>query len=151
VPLIIARPGNTEPRQTHQPVNHLDLYPTLVELANLPANPRNEGRSLVPLLSDPGADGFVASVTTHGYGNHAVRSQRWRYIRYADGAEELYDHDADPHEWKNLAAAAPYEHVLAELRRHLPAADAPWVPATRRGADYNDYLSDLFERTRADR
>jgi len=151
VPLIIARPGDDMPRRTHQPANHLDLYPTLVELAGLPANEHNEGRSLVPLLDDPDAEGFIASITTHGYANHAVRTLRWRYIRYADGAEELYDHEADPHEWRNLAADPAYAPILVELRRHLPDIDAPWIPQTRRGSDYNPYLKDLFERTRADR
>jgi arylsulfatase A-like enzyme len=71
-------------------------------------------------------------VTTRGRGNHAVRSQRWRYIRYQDGSEELYDHDADPNEWTNLAAHAASARrtaaVRAELRRALPATEAPDAP-----------------------
>lgn len=151
VPLIIARPGDTKPRTTHRPANHLDLYPTLIELAGLPQNPRNEGTSLVPLLDDPEAAGYEASLTTHGYGNHAVRTERWRYIRYADGAEELYDHRNDRHERDNLAAGENHQKIIADLRRHLPDSDAPWIPQARRGSHYNDYLNDLFEQTRADR
>jgi len=152
VPLIIARPGDRSARRTARPANHLDLYPTLAELAGLPPNPRNEGRSLVPLLDDPEAAGFPASVTTHGYGNHSVRSDRWRYIRYADGTEELYDHAKDPNEWQNLAAAEKRpQPVIDELRRHLPTKDARWDPSTRASSDNNDYFSELFERTRADR
>ncbi len=151
IPLVIVRPEDREPRQTHRPVNHTDLYPTLLDLAGLPPNPRNEGQSLVPLLDNPDAPGFEASITTHAYGNHAVRTEHWRYIRYEDGAEELYDHRADPHEWTNLAGRSQYESVLNTLRTHLPSRDAPWDPATSRGSDYNDFLKELFARTRADR
>lgn len=151
IPLIIARPGEDGPQQTHRPVNQLDIYPTLLELANLPPNPANEGQSLVALLDDPDAGGFEASLTTYGYGNHTVRTERWRYIRYEDGAEELYDHFADPNEWRNLAPYRQYDTIKRNLRKHLPATDAAWDPNARRGSQNNAYLSDLFERTRADR
>jgi arylsulfatase A-like enzyme len=65
-----------------------------------------------------------AAVTTHGFGNHAVRTDRWRYIRYEDGGEELYDHRSDPHEWTNLANDPAYSAVRRELAEHLPASDA---------------------------
>jgi len=55
-----------------------------------------------------------------GRGNHAVRTRRWRYIRYQDGSEELYDHDKDPWEWTNLAADPDLADVIAQLRPHLP-------------------------------
>jgi arylsulfatase A-like enzyme len=64
---------------------------------------------------------------TYGRGNHAVRSTRWRYIRYADGTEELYDHERDPHEWTNLAQEPEHTEVLARHRRWLPAHEAPAV------------------------
>ena len=63
-----------------------------------------------------------------GYKNHTVRTERWRYIRYADGSEELYDHAADPREWKNLAGDLKYETVKTDLRRRLPDHDAPRNP-----------------------
>jgi len=151
IPMIISRPGDSEPQRTHRPANHLDIYPTLVELANLPPNPDNEGRSLVPLLDNPKADGYNASVTTHGFGNHAVRTERWRYIRYEDGAEELYDHWTDPNEWINLATRSQYVQVIKELRGHLPEVNAPWDANVSRGSHYNEYMRDLFERTRSDR
>lgn len=64
---------------------------------------------------------------TYGRGNHAVRNQRWRYIRYADGTEELYDHDSDPHEWTNLAGHPEMEEVKASLRPWVPEREAPPV------------------------
>jgi hypothetical protein len=53
-----------------------------------------------------------------------VRSERWRYIRYADGSEELYDHRSDPHEWTNLARDPRYEKEIAEHGRWLPKVNA---------------------------
>jgi hypothetical protein len=65
-----------------------------------------------------------------------VRSERWRYIRYADGGEELYDHQNDPHEWTNLADRPEYASVKADLAKWLPKADAPNVsPRAKRKAE----------------
>ncbi|MGA1495967.1 MAG: sulfatase/phosphatase domain-containing protein, partial [Rhodothermales bacterium] len=138
------------PRGTHRRVCHMDLYPTLLDLAGLPANPANEGRSLMPLLDDPDAEGYDAALITHGYGNHAVRTERWHYIRYEDGTEELYDQWTDPNQWNNLADFGQYAGMISELKRHLPDWDAPWDPAAAQGSHYNEYMKDLFERHRAD-
>ena len=64
-------------------------------------------------------------VTTHGRGNHGVRLGTWRYIRYADGGEELYDHSIDPLEWKNLASDSQYTAVKNKLAAWLPKVNAP--------------------------
>jgi hypothetical protein len=64
-------------------------------------------------------------LTTHGRGNHSLRTSRWRYIRYADGSEELYDHDADPNEWTNLASQPQHAAVRKELSQWLPKNEAP--------------------------
>jgi arylsulfatase A-like enzyme len=64
------------------------------------------------------------AITSHNQGNHAIRSERWRYIRYADGTEELYDLKSDPNEWTNLADAS-HRDVLTEHRRWLPKIDVP--------------------------
>jgi iduronate 2-sulfatase len=124
IPLIIVKPDN-EPTVVNRPVNHIDIYPTLLELAGLPANPTNEGKSLVPLMHDPESPGFYASITTHGYKNHGVRTDRWRLIQYSDGTEELYDHWNDPNEWRNLAALPRYETILQQLRSYLPKINRP--------------------------
>ena len=59
------------------------------------------------------------------FGNHAVRSDRFRYIRYHDGSEELYDHDLDPQEWINIVDDPEYAHVKADLARWLPEENEP--------------------------
>jgi arylsulfatase A-like enzyme len=62
---------------------------------------------------------------TMGRGNHAIRSQRWRYIHYSDGTEELYDHENDPWEWTNLALNPKYADVIKEHKKWLPENEAP--------------------------
>jgi arylsulfatase A-like enzyme/formylglycine-generating enzyme required for sulfatase activity len=129
VPLVVVAPGVSHAdSRCDRTVSLMDLYPTLVELAGLPAKGGLEGESLVPLLKDPKAEWDRPAVTTHGRGNHAVRSERWRYIRYADGSEELYDHDNDPREWTNLAGDPRWAEVKSGLARRLPAHDAPDAP-----------------------
>jgi arylsulfatase A-like enzyme len=130
VPLIIAAPGVTRAgARCERTVSLLDLYPTLVELCGLAARPGLEGASLLPLLRDPAAARERPAVTTCGFGNHAVRTERWRYIRYADGSEELYDHEKDPNEWTNFAACQSRAETKKELARWLPERDAEPAPA----------------------
>jgi arylsulfatase A-like enzyme len=126
VPFIVVAPGVTTPgsRSAHA-VSLMDIYPTLAELAGLDVPTHVEGKSLVPLLEDPSREWDFPVVTTYGYGNHAVRTDRYRYIRYVDGSEELYDHASDPNEWTNLASDRRYADLKAQLRRALPARNAP--------------------------
>jgi arylsulfatase A-like enzyme len=125
VPFIVVVPGVTTPgSRTAAPVSLMDIYPTLAELADLDVPAHVEGLSLVPLLEDPALSWEHPVLSTYGYRNHAVRSSRYRYIRYRDGSEELYDHAADPHEWRNLANDPNLASVKAELARSLPSYDA---------------------------
>jgi arylsulfatase A-like enzyme len=129
VPVVIAVPGMTKPKQRcDRTVTLLDLYPTLVALCGLPRREVLEGDSLVPLLKDPAARWDRPAVTTHGRNNHAVRSERWRYIRYSDGGEELYDHQADPDEWTNLASRSELAPVKQRLAAWLPKTNVPDAP-----------------------
>jgi hypothetical protein len=89
-----------------------------------------EGASLVPQLVDAGTERARPAITTHNQGNHSVRSERWRYIRYADGSEELYDMQEDPHEWTNLAGKSEYAAVIEEHRKWLPEIDVPPAPGS---------------------
>jgi arylsulfatase A-like enzyme len=120
--------GDGQDRECPRPVGLIDIYPTLVELCGLPPLQQLQGRSLVPLLKNPQLQWDHPVLTTHHPGNHAVRSERWRYIRYANGDEELYDHDADPHEWKNLANDPQYAEVKQGLSEHVPKKNAPYAP-----------------------
>lgn len=92
-------------------------------MTGVPAPKHCEGDSIKRLVEQPQAAWDRPVVTTHGYKNHAVRSDRYRYIRYADGSEELYDHEADPREWTNLAAREEMKTVKDELARWLPKTD----------------------------
>lgn len=122
VPLIIAGPGIARGAICAKPVQLLDLYPTLLDLAGLKADPRHEGHSLKPLLKNPAAEWPYVARCSFGPGNVAVISERYRYIHYNDGSEELYDEQADPHEWHNLAHNPENENVLEKYRAALPAA-----------------------------
>ena len=133
-PLIIVAPNVTKPgTRTARVASFLDIYPTLVDLTGGEKPAHLEGVSLKPVLAEPTIEWKSAAITTHGRNNHAVRTERWRYIRYANGDEELYDHDADPHEWTNLAAKSEFAAIKAELAQRLPATNAADVP-TKKGA-----------------
>ncbi len=127
--LAFRVPGLTEPGTvSHRTVSLLDLYPTLAELCGLEAPENLEGRSLVPLLEDPNLTWPYPALTTNFEGNHAIRSERYRYIRYQDGSEELYDHETDPNEWTNLSQNPQYTEVIENLSQFLPQTDAPSAP-----------------------
>ncbi len=123
VPLIFAGPGVARAARCSHAVELLDLYPTLVELCGLPEKTGLEGHSVASQLKDANAPREWPAITTHGPGNHTVRTDRWRYIRYADGSEELYDEKADPNEWTNLAKTADVS-VKTDLARWLPKTSA---------------------------
>ncbi len=108
-------------------VSLLDLYPTLLDLAGLPEKPGLDGRSLAPLLSDPEQEWDHPAITTYFVDEFSIRDERWRYIRYIDGGEELYDHDTDPEEWRNLADDPAHAEVKRALAARLPSEPAPFV------------------------
>ncbi|MCW5977868.1 MAG: sulfatase [Bryobacteraceae bacterium] len=128
VPLILAGPGVRQPGvDRSQPVNLLDLYPTLIDLCGIPRRSDLDGETLLPLLRDAEA-ARKPTVTTYLAGNHAVRDERWRYIRYRDGGEELYDLIADPNEYANVASNPRRRTVKERLAKFLPASSAPPKP-----------------------
>lgn len=131
VPFIIAGPGLKAGQRCSQPAELLDIYPTLSELCGLPAQSGLEGHSLVPQLDNPNQPRPWPAITSHNQGNHGIRNDRWRYIRYADGSEELYNMIDDPHEWENLAGNSDYAEVKAQLAEWLPAVDRPLAPGSK--------------------
>ena len=105
----------------NRPVSLVDLFRTLTELCGLPDKPGIMGNSLVPLLRDPSMPWPHAAITNLDQPeNYAISTERWRYIHYKGGDEELYDIETDPHEWINLAQKAEHVAKLAEMRALAP-------------------------------
>ena len=143
-PLIIKPPKSSTKQVSNRPVSLLDLYPTLIKICGLPDNPLNEGQDLSPLLRKPDAQWEHAAVTTYGPNNHAIKTDRYRYIRYEDGTEELYDHENDENEWNNVAALDEYQAIKERLIGFLPKENAEWSIVS----DYtgNPYFSELTKK-----
>jgi arylsulfatase A-like enzyme len=130
--LMCTAPGITQAGgRCETPVNLLDIYPTLIDICGLPQRKELEGVSLIPLLKNPDAEWERPSLTTYGRNNHSVRSKHWRYIRYEDGSEELYDHDNDELEWTNLAKDPKYQDVILEHAKWLPKTNMEDIPRDR--------------------
>jgi len=140
VPLVIRAPRvAVRGGVVEHPVALIDLYPTLADLCSLQGDTRKndqghrlDGRSLRPFLENPntqqwdGPEAALSMIYAGGYSGNdparqhwSVRTRRWRYILYNNGAEELYDHDADPHEWTNLAEEPRYGEIKKRLRAML--------------------------------
>ncbi|AWB68890.1 sulfatase [Saccharobesus litoralis] len=145
-PLIIKPPKSSGKQVSSRPVSLLDLYPTLVKMCGLPENTYNQGNDLTPLLFKPDAQWQHAAVTTFGPNNHAVKTDRYRYIRYEDGSEELYDHKTDPNEWHNIANNKDYQGIKDQLSQHLPRENAAWSPVSQfRSNDYFKAITDAVQ------
>ena len=122
IPLIIVPPASFQAARGKvcaEPVSLMDLYPTLIEVCHLPEKKGVAGQSLVPLLKNPSLETGRGVITAFDPGNHALSTRDWRYLRYHSGEEELYDIQADPHEWHNLARDTTHQDRLAELRNRL--------------------------------
>lgn len=132
VPFLISVPGmETAGQNCTAPVSLLDIYPTLNELCHLDqtVTQRLFGNSVVPLLNSPDTHWPHVAVTSHDIGNTAISDQRYHYIQYADGSEELYDHETDPREYVNLAGKIEYKTVVKRLSESIPES---WLPRGRR-------------------
>jgi arylsulfatase A-like enzyme len=124
-PLIWVVPGVTKSNALcERTVDFMSIYPTLMDLCGLPTPAHVEGTSIRALLTDPSSAWDRPAVTTYQFNNHAVRSAGWRYIRYADGGEELYDEAADPLEHKNVADEPQHAERKAELAKSMPKTNA---------------------------
>ena len=128
IPFIVVAPGLTKPNTIiGKPVDMTVIYPTLCELCGLEIPSQVDGFSLVPLLKNPD-ENIPPALMTYMKGNHAVRNERWRYIRYTDGTEELYDHENDPNEWYNVAGEEGNKTIIEELKKYVPVENADQVP-----------------------
>ena len=115
-------------KRCSKPIDTLCLYPTLIELCQLAPVNGLDGISIVPLLRNPSMEWVVPAVTEFRRGQCAVRSQRYRYIRYSDGTSELYDHSLDSGERFNLSGKE-YQDVINSLARFIPESFAPDAPS----------------------
>ena len=133
VPIILSAPEFKSNQISDRPVELLDIFPTLLELAGLPADSAQEGQSLVALMKNPKKAWAHPALTSFGLGNYSVRSTRYRFIQYFDGSRELYDLSKDPHEWKNLAADPKNKLIIEEHASHLPKKQHPILPGRSTG------------------
>jgi arylsulfatase A-like enzyme len=105
------------------PVSLQGIYPTITDLVGLPRAPRVDGASLMPHVLDPKANAPHV-LTSMGPGRHAVRDDRWCYIRYHADQEELYDDIADPEQRTNLAKSPEHAATKQRLAGLLPTNEA---------------------------
>ncbi len=118
IPLIILGPDMPAGIRYNHPVDLLSIYPTVIDYAGLNAPHTIEGHSLRPVLENPDTEWIHPVITTFS-DHHALRTQHWRYIRYVNGSEELYDHRDDPHEFENLVVTnASSEQIQKVLITH---------------------------------
>lgn len=137
-PLLFSGPGLPKNARSDAPVELFSIYPTLTDLCGLAPNKRVEARSLLPLLKSPNARWPHPAIVTWGRNNHAVKTPDYRYIRYEDGAEELYLVKKDPNEWQNRANEPAYDNLKARLRMYLPTVNAKWAAVS--GYNMNEYF-----------
>ena len=133
VPFIIydPRPGRMKPGNTAEAVSLINVYRTLGEMTGIETPNYVDGKSLVAQIKDPSAPIADPAITTWGRGNYTIRDDHWRYTRYFDGSEELYNHNVDPQEWNNLAGDSANKTKIAELAAFLPKSEAPQVKQGR--------------------
>lgn len=143
-PLIFAAPTLPKGKVIDTPAEMLSIYPTLLELCGFQAYARNEGISLVSVMSGEFQENNTA-ITTYGMNNHSVRTTDYRYTRYEDGTEELYNHNSDPNEWTNIARLPENQGIKSSLKEFLPKDNAKW----NIHSDYNfqPYFKEQKERT----
>ena len=135
VPFLIRLP-NGKAYQCPQTVSLIDIYPTLLEYCGIKGpDHKLDGQSILPVFNNPKVEWKRNSVTYFGENTTGVRSERYRYIRYADGSEELYDHATDPYEHKNLAKDPVMKAVIQQLATSIPTHFAKSVGQKSKGGD----------------
>ena len=130
IPFIIVDPRMKElhGEKCNRAVSLINVYPTLVEMCGLPKKNDLDGTSLVPLLKNPTIPWERPALTTWGRGNYVLSTEDWRYIRYFDGTEELYNHQNDPNEWTNVADNQLYKNIKEGLKKWFPTKEAKLMP-----------------------
>ena len=124
IPFIVRGSGVKSGSICSQPVSLIDVYPSLVDLANLEIPSWLDGESIKPQINDPSKPRSPA-ISSYGNANTSIRTNHWRYIRYEDGSEELYDHRNDPNEWFNLANKSDFLKIKNKLINMIPEDQYP--------------------------
>ncbi len=145
VPFIWAGPGVAKGALIDTTVSLLDTYPTLVELAGLPVNKRNEGVSLAPILKDPAQAKDRTVIQTLAPGRFSLINQKWRYVRHAPNEEELYDLTTDPDKHHNLAKDDALTEQLRKFRSRSPRTFAPQAMGIKARNLRPRFLGETFE------
>lgn len=119
IPFIVHGPGVTRGSRCSQPVSLIDIYPTLLDFAGFEIPKWVDGTSVKAQLikADTPRPPVISS---YGEGNTSIRTEHWRYIRYEDGSEELYDHRVDPNEWTNQAGNPEHAKLKARMAQMIP-------------------------------
>ena len=120
VPLMISMPKQEQGQVCDKVVSLLDLFPTLADLSGFKIPKQLQGRSLKVLLEDPNTTWSNYAVSTMERKNHSVFTERWHYIRYINGDEELYDRKFDPNEFFNIEKLASLKSIKKQLREFFP-------------------------------
>ena len=127
-PLIIKAPGFPANQVTNSPTGHIDIFPTLVDLAGFEIPSDKDGKSLKPILQNADADVnefTVSRYTRDGYDGNALRNKRYRYVEWkhdsGDMKYQLFDYETDPLETVNLAYMPEYENLISKLSEQLNA------------------------------
>ncbi|MDX1285442.1 MAG: sulfatase [Draconibacterium sp.] len=129
--MMFRVPGMTKAgEESERYVSLQDIYPTMTELCRIETPEYVDGRSLVPLLKKPKAKWESTAISALYDRFVSIRNEKYRYTRYAEGQEELYDREQDPHEWTNLINDEAYEKELKVLRTLVPGMSEMTAPLT---------------------
>jgi arylsulfatase A-like enzyme len=128
-PLLIAAPGVKGGQVCRSPVEFVDLYPTIADMCGLKPPHTLAGKSLRPVLEDATREHTGAAYTLVSRGpkkfGQSVRTTRWRFTQWSDGATELYDHDVDPEEIHDVSSKLEHEATITEMKKRLMSLP-PW-------------------------
>jgi arylsulfatase A-like enzyme len=146
LPLMIKLPGMENQQYCNRTVNLIDLYPTLIDLCDLPEK-ELDGESIVPLLDNPEKE-WHPTITSRGQGAHSVISEDWHYINWGKGVEELYNLNTDKMEWNNLIRSESDEvkAALKYLKSYYPKNDAPMLPKSVKDKKMKELDMSIKER-----
>ena len=123
---------------SENPVQLLDIYPTLLELCGLPPYKLAEGHSLASLIQDTNKNWGYPALSFYGKGNIAIRNSRFRLIQYEDYSIELYDLANDPNEWINLAKSNEHQEIIQKLKQFIPES---WADLSKYSHyNFNEYF-----------